>query len=130
MALKAVQHGAQDYIVKRHLEASFVRRAVRYAIERKRIRNELALAAQRERALRIEAEAANRAKDEFFMMLSHELKTPLNPIIGWVNLIHTGDITGDDLRHAPDRRSGDGPDDQGTKPSSGGIGTSSGRDGA
>ncbi|WP_341528090.1 ATP-binding protein [Nostoc sp. UHCC 0302] len=38
-------------------------------------------------ALREEAEAANRVKDEFLAVLSHELRSPLNPILGWSSLL-------------------------------------------
>ena len=40
-----------------------------------------------EQAAREEAEAANRIKDEFLAVLSHELRSPLNPILGWSSLL-------------------------------------------
>ncbi|WP_084555206.1 PAS domain S-box protein [[Phormidium ambiguum] IAM M-71] len=51
--------------------------------------------AQREKLLAAEkearnvAETANRIKDEFLAVLSHELRSPLNPILGWVRLLRT-----------------------------------------
>jgi len=38
---------------------------------------------------RAEAEAANRAKDDFLSTLSHELRTPLMSILGWANILRT-----------------------------------------
>lgn len=32
----------------------------------------------------------NRIKDEFLAVLSHELRSPLNPILGWAKLLQTG----------------------------------------
>jgi signal transduction histidine kinase len=40
-----------------------------------------------EQAARTQAEAANRIKDEFLAVLSHELRSPLNPILGWAKLL-------------------------------------------
>jgi PAS domain S-box-containing protein len=42
-----------------------------------------------ERQARAEAEQANRIKDEFLAVLSHELRSPLNPILGWSRLLQT-----------------------------------------
>ncbi|WP_414755318.1 ATP-binding protein [Anabaena sp. CCY 9910] len=41
---------------------------------------------------REEAEAANRIKDEFLAVLSHELRSPLNPILGWSRLLQNGKL--------------------------------------
>lgn len=35
-------------------------------------------------------ETANRIKDEFLALLSHELRSPLNPILGWTRLLRSG----------------------------------------
>jgi signal transduction histidine kinase len=39
---------------------------------------------------RAEAEAANRSKDEFIAILSHELRGPLNTLVGWTRLLGSG----------------------------------------
>lgn len=43
-----------------------------------------------EQAARQTAEEANRMKDEFLAVLSHELRSPLNAIVGYANLIRGG----------------------------------------
>jgi PAS domain S-box-containing protein len=47
-------------------------------------REELLAVAQ---AARVEAEAANSAKDEFLAVLSHELRAPLNAMLGWLQIM-------------------------------------------
>lgn len=45
-----------------------------------------------EQTAREQAETANRIKDEFLAVLSHELRSPLNPILGWSKLLQTGKL--------------------------------------
>ncbi|HIK03722.1 MAG TPA: PAS domain S-box protein [Trichormus sp. M33_DOE_039] len=60
--------------------------------EQRQAQAELARSLASEQAARAEAEAANRIKDEFLAVLSHELRSPLNPILGWSHLMRTGKL--------------------------------------
>jgi len=48
-----------------------------------------------EQQARLEAEMANRMKDDFLATISHELRSPLNSILGWVLLLREGRLSED-----------------------------------
>ena len=58
-----------------------------------------ALAVEAERRYR-EAEAQNRATDNFLATLSHELRTPMTSILGWVQFLRSGHFDEQELEEA------------------------------
>ncbi|NMO17007.1 response regulator [Pyxidicoccus fallax] len=74
------------------VEQGFMYAAARDITEARRaqVERERLLAAESE--ARREAEAANRLKDEFLSTVSHELRTPLTAMLGWVQLLRTGNL--------------------------------------
>ncbi|WP_199333414.1 AAA family ATPase [Oculatella sp. FACHB-28] len=58
-------------------------------ITERKLAEERRLQLLQEQTARAEAESANRIKDEFLAVLSHELRSPLNPILGWARLLRS-----------------------------------------
>ncbi|HEX2488733.1 MAG TPA: response regulator [Blastocatellia bacterium] len=58
--------------------------------ERQRAEHERGEMLARAQAAQAEAEEANRLKDEFLATISHELRAPLNAMLGWVTLVREG----------------------------------------
>ncbi|HEU0175270.1 MAG TPA: PAS domain S-box protein [Blastocatellia bacterium] len=50
-------------------------------------------------AARAAAEAANRSKDEFLAMVSHELRSPLNAILGYTRMLRSGLVDRDAINN-------------------------------
>lgn len=66
----------------------------------KQIEQARLLLLEQEQAARATAEQANRIKDEFLAVLSHELRTPMNPILGWSKLLRNGKLDSTRTAHA------------------------------
>ena len=66
--------------------------------ERVRFEREREALMANEQAARMEAEVANRSKDMFLATLSHEVRTPLNAILGWASIIRMGKCNEADVR--------------------------------
>lgn len=65
---------------------------IRDITDRKRAEEERRLLLESAQAARAEADTANTVKDEFLATVSHELRTPLTSILGWSNLLASGNL--------------------------------------
>jgi PAS domain S-box-containing protein len=77
-----------------------VQGSARDITERRRVEEERARLLAGEKAARVEAEEANRLKDEFLATVSHELRTPLNAILGWAELLRASKLDDETARRA------------------------------
>jgi len=80
LAMKAVHHGVQDYLVKSTISSKNLERAMRYAVERQGLLRSLEIAQKQQLEF----------KNQFLSHVSHELRTPLTCIHQYVSLLVDG----------------------------------------
>jgi signal transduction histidine kinase len=82
-----------EEVVRAREETTRVRSELEELVVQVREANErLVVATVRAQTLTEEAEAANRLKDEFLATVSHEVRTPLNTVLGWARLLKSKEL--------------------------------------
>ncbi|MBD2449551.1 hybrid sensor histidine kinase/response regulator [Nostoc sp. FACHB-152] len=88
LAIEAVREGAQDYLVKRHVNVNGLVRSICYAIERKQlletlrqVNQTLQVRVDERTAELVKANEINQFRSELVSMLSHDIRQPLNTIL-------------------------------------------------
>lgn len=77
MAIQALQHGVQEYLIKGQIDASQLERALICGIERNRTTGKIRKQVRELERVIAKLAELDRFKNEFIALVSHELRTPL-----------------------------------------------------
>jgi ribose transport system substrate-binding protein len=86
VALNALKLGANEYVIKDENITETVLTALSNALERKMLLDQNTRLINNLMKAKNDAERANNAKSDFLAKMSHDLKTPLNAILGFAQL--------------------------------------------
>ena len=92
LAMKALNLGVQDYLLKGSITSSALERAMRYAVERQALLRSLEMSRKQQLEF----------KNQFLSHVSHELRTPLTCIYQFVTILLdglAGEISADQRDH-------------------------------
>jgi two-component system, sensor histidine kinase and response regulator len=87
IAIQALQHGAEDYVIKGNFDSGLLLRTVRYAIERHRSKAKLQALTEELQSKNEELAKLSEQKDQFLSIASHDLRNPLGVILGYCRFL-------------------------------------------
>jgi signal transduction histidine kinase len=87
VALEALKLGANEYVIKDENIADTVLTSISNSLERKMLLDQNTRLIDNLMKAKDAAEKANEAKSDFLAKMSHDLKTPLNAILGYTQLM-------------------------------------------
>jgi hypothetical protein len=80
LAMRAMRHGAQDYLFKETINAEVIIRSIRYAIERNKL-------VQGQKTIMDELQRSNSDLQQFVYVASHDLQEPLRQVTNYLSLM-------------------------------------------
>lgn len=96
LAVEAVRQGAQDYLVKGEVQGDTLVRAMRYAVERKKTELAPVGATRKLERRTADLERRNAELQQFVYTVSHDLKSPLVTMRGFLGILKSGYSAGQD----------------------------------